>query len=259
MCHTRLCGTSSKRHFQSPRRSDPPSRGVRRRHDTTINSLVRDLLQETVIRQRGARAAADRLLALADQGPTSQVIPARSGARNNEVPISVESSASGIRRALRWRQTPDHPEGHRRSACAGPIGGIRQPRAPRGQSHRQSAPATGGTSGTGAILQALLRVRPGIPLRKLHLPRPRQKTLYGTVIPAFFQQFVFGRAHRSPMVLGNHDMFYQIRIGSWLRRIAAIPRPDGYATVRHNAVCYMRSCSSVFRKQFFGVRRFGSY
>lgn len=38
-------------------------------HDTTINTLVRELLQETLTREGRAQAAADRLLALADQGP----------------------------------------------------------------------------------------------------------------------------------------------------------------------------------------------
>jgi anti-sigma factor ChrR (cupin superfamily) len=38
-------------------------------HDTTINSIVRELLQKTVTREARQRAAADRLLALADQGP----------------------------------------------------------------------------------------------------------------------------------------------------------------------------------------------
>jgi plasmid stability protein len=38
-------------------------------HDTTINALVRDLLQETLTREGRARAAADRLLILADRGP----------------------------------------------------------------------------------------------------------------------------------------------------------------------------------------------
>lgn len=38
-------------------------------HDTTINSLVRELLQEALIRSGRARMAADRLLALAEQGP----------------------------------------------------------------------------------------------------------------------------------------------------------------------------------------------
>jgi plasmid stability protein len=38
-------------------------------HDTTINALVRELLQEALIRQGRTRAAADRLLGLADQGP----------------------------------------------------------------------------------------------------------------------------------------------------------------------------------------------
>ena len=38
-------------------------------HDTTINSLVRELLQEALIRGGRARIAADRLLARADKGP----------------------------------------------------------------------------------------------------------------------------------------------------------------------------------------------
>jgi plasmid stability protein len=38
-------------------------------HDTTMNALVRQLLQEALSRDSRARAAADRLLALADRGP----------------------------------------------------------------------------------------------------------------------------------------------------------------------------------------------
>ena len=38
-------------------------------HDTTINSLVRELLQEKLSREGRARAATDRLLAIADRGP----------------------------------------------------------------------------------------------------------------------------------------------------------------------------------------------
>ena len=38
-------------------------------HGTAINALVRELLQETLVRDGRARFAADRLLALADQGP----------------------------------------------------------------------------------------------------------------------------------------------------------------------------------------------
>ncbi len=38
-------------------------------HDITVNALVRELLREALIREGRARAAADRLLALADQGP----------------------------------------------------------------------------------------------------------------------------------------------------------------------------------------------
>lgn len=45
-------------------------------HDTTINSLVRELLQEALSREGRQRAAADRLLALADQGPYFSTDPA---------------------------------------------------------------------------------------------------------------------------------------------------------------------------------------
>jgi plasmid stability protein len=38
-------------------------------HDTTINALVRDLLQEALSDEGRTRAAAKRLLALADHGP----------------------------------------------------------------------------------------------------------------------------------------------------------------------------------------------
>ena len=44
-------------------------------HDTTINSLVRNLLQEALIRQGRARAAAEKLLSLADQGPYFTIDP----------------------------------------------------------------------------------------------------------------------------------------------------------------------------------------
>jgi plasmid stability protein len=45
-------------------------------HDTTINSLVRELLQEKLTREGRARAAADRLLALAEAGPYFTTDPA---------------------------------------------------------------------------------------------------------------------------------------------------------------------------------------
>jgi hypothetical protein len=38
-------------------------------HDITINSLVRELLQEKLSREGRSRAAADRLLGLAERGP----------------------------------------------------------------------------------------------------------------------------------------------------------------------------------------------
>jgi len=37
--------------------------------DTTINSVVRDLLEEALSRENRARVAADRLLAIAERGP----------------------------------------------------------------------------------------------------------------------------------------------------------------------------------------------
>jgi plasmid stability protein len=45
-------------------------------HGTTINDLVRELLQESLTRELRQRAAADRLLALADQGPYFSTDPA---------------------------------------------------------------------------------------------------------------------------------------------------------------------------------------
>jgi plasmid stability protein len=38
-------------------------------HDTTINALVRELLSEKLNQEERVRAAAERLLALADRGP----------------------------------------------------------------------------------------------------------------------------------------------------------------------------------------------
>jgi predicted transcriptional regulator len=46
------------------------------RHDTTVNAMVRDLLASAISRDDRARAAADRLLAMADRGPFSNVDPA---------------------------------------------------------------------------------------------------------------------------------------------------------------------------------------
>jgi plasmid stability protein len=43
--------------------------------DTTINALVRELLQDAIVREGRARIAADRLLALADQGPYFKTDP----------------------------------------------------------------------------------------------------------------------------------------------------------------------------------------
>ena len=44
-------------------------------HDTTINTIVRELLQEALTPGRRARKAADRLLALAKRGPYSKGDP----------------------------------------------------------------------------------------------------------------------------------------------------------------------------------------
>jgi len=45
-------------------------------HDTTVNALVRELLTEALSRESRERAAAERLLALANRGPHSAVNPA---------------------------------------------------------------------------------------------------------------------------------------------------------------------------------------
>ena len=44
-------------------------------HDTTINTLVRELLEEALSRENKARAAAGRLLALANAGPYFTIEP----------------------------------------------------------------------------------------------------------------------------------------------------------------------------------------
>jgi plasmid stability protein len=45
-------------------------------HDTTINALVRERLEEALSGQERVRVAADRLLALAGQGPYFSTDPA---------------------------------------------------------------------------------------------------------------------------------------------------------------------------------------
>jgi len=44
-------------------------------HDTTVNALVRALLQEKVTGEGRARAAAERVLQIAESGPHSAVDP----------------------------------------------------------------------------------------------------------------------------------------------------------------------------------------
>ena len=44
-------------------------------HDTTVKTLVQELLAEALSRESRARAAADLLLRLADRGPYSTVDP----------------------------------------------------------------------------------------------------------------------------------------------------------------------------------------
>jgi plasmid stability protein len=44
-------------------------------HDTTVNALIRDLLQEKISREERIRSAADRLLDLASRGPYFTVDP----------------------------------------------------------------------------------------------------------------------------------------------------------------------------------------
>ena len=45
-------------------------------HDTTINALVRERLEEVLTERERIRAAADRLLALAERGPYFSTDPA---------------------------------------------------------------------------------------------------------------------------------------------------------------------------------------
>jgi predicted transcriptional regulator len=44
-------------------------------HNTTINTIVRELLQDALARESQAQAAVDRLLAIADAGPYSTIDP----------------------------------------------------------------------------------------------------------------------------------------------------------------------------------------
>ena len=44
-------------------------------HDTTVNTLVRELLQDVLSRESRAQAAAKRLLALTEQGPFFTIDP----------------------------------------------------------------------------------------------------------------------------------------------------------------------------------------
>lgn len=44
-------------------------------HDTSINALVRELLEDKVTQQKRARAAADRILDIASRGPYTAVDP----------------------------------------------------------------------------------------------------------------------------------------------------------------------------------------
>jgi len=44
-------------------------------HDTTVNALIRELLQEKVDAEARARAAVERFLAIAEAGPYSSIDP----------------------------------------------------------------------------------------------------------------------------------------------------------------------------------------
>jgi plasmid stability protein len=44
-------------------------------HDTTVNAVVRDLLEDKVSAEARARAAAERVLEIAEHGPYSSVDP----------------------------------------------------------------------------------------------------------------------------------------------------------------------------------------
>ena len=44
-------------------------------HDTSINALVRDLLQDALSRESRARTAAERFFQIAERGPHSAVDP----------------------------------------------------------------------------------------------------------------------------------------------------------------------------------------
>ena len=67
MCYNCLCGKRNIT-FNFPQ-SWSGGEVYAAEHDTTINAMVRDLLQEALSRESRARAAADQVLRLADRGP----------------------------------------------------------------------------------------------------------------------------------------------------------------------------------------------
>lgn len=66
---TLICVESRNISFSLPADLVRQAKVYAAQHDMTVNGLVRELLQEALAREGRARAAADRLLALADQGP----------------------------------------------------------------------------------------------------------------------------------------------------------------------------------------------
>lgn len=69
MCGTRVYVEQRNITFSLPADLLRQARIYAAEHDITVNALVRELLQEALHREGRVRAAADRLLALADRGP----------------------------------------------------------------------------------------------------------------------------------------------------------------------------------------------
>ena len=74
MCHTEITALRNIT-FSLPADLIHEAKVYAAEHDVTINAVVRNFLEEVVSRRSQARQAVQRLLALAEQGPVSDVNP----------------------------------------------------------------------------------------------------------------------------------------------------------------------------------------
>ena len=69
LCVTLYCVSSRNITFSLPTDLLRQAKIYAAEHDTTVNALIRDLLEERVSREKRVRAAAERLLEIADRAP----------------------------------------------------------------------------------------------------------------------------------------------------------------------------------------------